>query len=212
MHGLWGAGVVDVAGGRGSLSFALQTVHGVNCTVVDPRPPKPTKEQLRFLQQPLSSIACSSDTGMFSAPRQSGGPVESSIACPESMANAPRQRTGRAEASAACLDDAHDASEQSWSRSEGASSARCPQDMLGALGQSLGTFMATSSAASSRNAPRALGQSLGRAVGRACLPEHIQAAFDEELWTGPHAEELHASSVITGLHPDQATFSPYTSV
>lgn len=185
MHGLWCAGVVDVAGGRGSLSFALQTMHGVDCTIVDLRPPKPTKEQLRFLQLPLCSIACSLDT--CSAPRQGGGWAAGSSACPQSMVNAPGQRTGRAEASAACLDDMHDAPEQS--KSDDASSALCRQRALNSLGQSL-----------------------GRAVGRACLPEHIQAAFDEELWTGHHAGKLHASSVIIGLHPDQASCFPYMSV
>jgi len=186
MHGLWCAGVVDVAGGRGSLSFALQTKHGVNCTVVDPRPPKPTKEQLRFLQRPHCGIACSSDT--CGAPGQSGSLAAGSTACPESMANAPGQRTGRAKISAACLDDTHDAPEQNWRKSDGASNTLCQHRALDALGQSP-----------------------GRAVGRACLPEHIQAAFDKELWAGHHADKLHASSVIIGLHPDQASF-PYTSV
>ena len=35
------------------------------------------------------------------------------------------------------------------------------------------------------------------------LPDHIQAAFDEALWAGPHAGRLQAASLIVGLHPDQ---------
>ena len=40
------------------------------------------------------------------------------------------------------------------------------------------------------------------------LPDHIQAAFNEGLWDGPHAERLQAASLIVGLHPDQVTCSP----
>ena len=109
------AGVVDVAGGRGSLAFALHAQHGVTCTVVDPRPPKPTKEQLRYLQRPLGQAACPLDL--------------------------PKQPTNG----------------QAW------------------------------------------------AGGKRDLPEHIQAAFDERLWNGPHAQRLHAASLIVGLHPDQAS-------
>lgn len=109
------AGVVDVAGGRGSLSFALRVQHGVTCTVIDPRPPKPTKEHLRFLQ------------------RSSG-----SDACPIDLSGQPRQGRGRAD-------------------------------------------------------------------GRGDLPEHIQAAFDEDFWSGAHAQRLHAASLVVGLHPDQAS-------
>ena len=38
------------------------------------------------------------------------------------------------------------------------------------------------------------------------LPDHIQTAFDEALWDGPHAERLQAASLIVGLHPDQVTY------
>ena len=38
------------------------------------------------------------------------------------------------------------------------------------------------------------------------LPDHIQAAFNEVLWDGPHAERLQAASLIVGLHPDQVTY------
>ena len=39
------------------------------------------------------------------------------------------------------------------------------------------------------------------------LPDHIQAAFSEALWDGPHAERLQAASLVVGLHPDQVTGS-----
>ena len=40
------------------------------------------------------------------------------------------------------------------------------------------------------------------------LPDHIQAAFDEALWDGPHAGKLQAASLIVGLHPDEVAFFP----
>ncbi|GAB4823002.1 hypothetical protein N2152v2_010048 [Parachlorella kessleri] len=46
-----GAGVLDVAGGAGSVTFELAVVHGINCTLVDPRPLKLTKHHHRQLQQ-----------------------------------------------------------------------------------------------------------------------------------------------------------------
>ena len=115
MSGRCCAGVVDVAGGRGSLSFALQVQHGVTCTVVDPRLPKPTKEQLRYLQRPPGRAACPPDLAM--------------------------------------------------------------QPILGQ----------------------------GWADRGRDLPEHIQAAFDEPFWSGPHAGRLKEASLIVGLHPDQAS-------
>ena len=38
------AGVIDVAGGRGALAFALHALHGVPCTVVDPRSVLPSEQ------------------------------------------------------------------------------------------------------------------------------------------------------------------------
>ena len=51
----------------------------------------------------------------------------------------------------------------------------------------------------------------GNAEGAKGLPNHIQAAFDAELWAGPHAKRLRAASLIVGLHPDQVP-SFYTIV
>lgn len=41
-------GIVDVAGGKGDLSFELHTLRGLPCTVVDPRPPNYNKLLSRY--------------------------------------------------------------------------------------------------------------------------------------------------------------------
>lgn len=46
-----GSGVLDIAGGRGDVSFELQTVRGIRCTLIDPRPQKLSKSQRKWLQQ-----------------------------------------------------------------------------------------------------------------------------------------------------------------
>ncbi|DBB09818.1 TPA: hypothetical protein ACH3X3_001437 [Trebouxia sp. C0006] len=45
-----GSGVLDIAGGRGDVSFELQTVRGIRCTLIDPRPQKLSKSQRKWLQ------------------------------------------------------------------------------------------------------------------------------------------------------------------
>ncbi|CAI5469395.1 unnamed protein product [Closterium sp. Yama58-4] len=47
--GSGGKGVLDVAGGRGALAFALEQRHGVRATVVDPRGVRLNKKQVREL-------------------------------------------------------------------------------------------------------------------------------------------------------------------
>ncbi|KAG1678732.1 hypothetical protein FOA52_012771 [Chlamydomonas sp. UWO 241] len=46
-----GSGVLDVAGGRGALTFELVAVHGVRVTLVEPRPFKLDKSQIRWLRE-----------------------------------------------------------------------------------------------------------------------------------------------------------------
>ena len=58
-------GILDVAGGRGDLSFELSMSHSLACTVVDPRPVRLNKCQHRRLSQAL--VALSSAPGYGAA-------------------------------------------------------------------------------------------------------------------------------------------------
>lgn len=46
-----GSGVVDVAGGKGSVSFELVSRHGIPVTLIDPRPLRLSKSQQRLLSK-----------------------------------------------------------------------------------------------------------------------------------------------------------------
>jgi hypothetical protein len=64
-----GAGVLDVAGGgAGGLSFYLCTLHGVPCTVVDPRPPHLSKRQ-RSLLAAAAAVAAAAGSPAPLTPR-----------------------------------------------------------------------------------------------------------------------------------------------
>ncbi len=191
--------MLDVAGGRGSLSFALQSLHGVSCTIIDPRPPKPTKEQLRFLRQPRKLLH--SDTAA-------------------SGATVTIQRVGRSSASPAAS-----VAGQAASRASGgfpATRTDATEDSAGSAQFSPSPADATEEEPRSCAAPDVAFANLafaaelaagptevsGRAKSWHGLSEHIQAAFDEELWSGHYAESLNKSSLVIGLHPDQVRCQP----
>lgn len=46
-----GTGVIDVAGGRGAVSFELSVKRGIPCTVVDPRPMKWNRRQAAAIRK-----------------------------------------------------------------------------------------------------------------------------------------------------------------
>ncbi|KAL6757797.1 hypothetical protein V8C86DRAFT_2613633, partial [Haematococcus lacustris] len=75
-----GSGVLDVAGGRGALSFQLQVRHGVKVTLVEPRPLKLSRQQHRLLEQLQVSI----------------GPAPTSY--PAASVPTPAHKAGRADA------------------------------------------------------------------------------------------------------------------
>jgi hypothetical protein len=58
-----GSGVVDVAGGRGDVSFALCTERGIACTLVDPRPQKLSRRQHKWLRKRRKTHARVADDG-----------------------------------------------------------------------------------------------------------------------------------------------------
>ena len=53
-----GSGVLDVAGGRGEVSFEFKETHGVPSTVVDPRPPKLSKLQHKAVKARGGAKVC----------------------------------------------------------------------------------------------------------------------------------------------------------
>eukprot|EP00798_Chlamydomonas_sp_ICE-L_P016064 gene16064-22202_t len=52
-----GSGVVDVAGGQGALTYELQAVHGVRCTLVEPRPFKLNRFQVKQMKKRADEAA-----------------------------------------------------------------------------------------------------------------------------------------------------------
>ncbi|GLD94286.1 hypothetical protein PINS_up002897 [Pythium insidiosum] len=46
-----GAGVVDIAGGRGNVSFELWNKRGIRCTLIDPRPMRLSRVQYKFFKK-----------------------------------------------------------------------------------------------------------------------------------------------------------------
>ncbi|KAK9908082.1 hypothetical protein WJX75_002561 [Coccomyxa subellipsoidea] len=81
-----GTGVLDIAGGSGSLSFCLQTVHGVRCTTIDPRPAKLSKDAHRHLAR-IRAEAAGAAAGSFMSLLDSNAACESLWGCLEQDAS-----------------------------------------------------------------------------------------------------------------------------
>ena len=62
-----GSGVLDIAGGRGDVAFALTTQRGVPCTTIDPRPAKLNKHQYRYLRKHVGAPLPAHVDRMFDA-------------------------------------------------------------------------------------------------------------------------------------------------
>ena len=195
--------MLDVAGGRGSLSFALQSLHGVTCTVVDPRPPKPTKQQLRYLQQHRKLLR--SDTVASDAAEVCQRVGRSTASPAGSVAGeAERELTQASEGAPATRADATEDSAEPARSS--ASLADAAEDAPGPFAAPDEALTVLAGAAEQAAGPPRL--SVGAQTGQG-LSEHIQAAFNEELWSGQHAESLNEASLIIGLHPDQVRCLPF---
>eukprot|EP01118_Nematostelium_gracile_P016129 TRINITY_DN6611_c0_g1_i1.p1 TRINITY_DN6611_c0_g1~~TRINITY_DN6611_c0_g1_i1.p1 ORF type:complete len:341 (-),score=75.38 TRINITY_DN6611_c0_g1_i1:42-1064(-) len=62
-----GTGVIDIAGGRGSISFELFTMRGIKSTLIEPRPMKLNKNQHRYMKQNSGASLCSQIRALFDA-------------------------------------------------------------------------------------------------------------------------------------------------
>ncbi|KAK9811704.1 hypothetical protein WJX72_008710 [[Myrmecia] bisecta] len=74
-----GTGVLDIAGGRGDVSFQLQTVHGIRCTLVEPRPQKLSRTQHKELAR-IRMADKDTLAGLSLAPARDRGPHTNSNA------------------------------------------------------------------------------------------------------------------------------------
>ena len=62
-----GTGVLDVAGGRGDVSFELHTKRGIPCTLVEPRPRKLSRLQHAYMRAHPDATLCEHAQALFSA-------------------------------------------------------------------------------------------------------------------------------------------------
>ena len=103
------AGVLDIAGGSGSLSFCLQTVHGVRCTTVDPRPAKLSKDAHRHLARMRAEAAgaatssCSSLLDRDAAAESLWGCLEQDVRSTSDDLSGVRLSEGSADPTSRCM-------------------------------------------------------------------------------------------------------------
>ncbi|KAF9363593.1 hypothetical protein BGX34_003754 [Mortierella sp. NVP85] len=153
-----GSGVLDIAGGRGDLSWELQTRQGVQSTIVEPRPGKGMRKwQRKWLQRFKATTRTVS---------LEDGHAESESAM---------ETNGDAKAlSSQGADDPDDPDEQ--------------EPDAGKDLEDLGDFI-----------PTTLTYPL-----QTTEPNRIQALLDDQFLTS-HQDLVSKSSILVGLHPDQAT-------
>lgn len=108
--------MLDVAGGRGDLSFYLRSVHGVRCTCIDPRPPLLSRAAHRHLRRlRMAGIACD---------------VATQDQQPEEEQESPWSLLERASCWEGAEDSADGASQQDAAQLPGAEGALLPDHIL----------------------------------------------------------------------------------
>lgn len=157
-----GSGVLDIAGGRGDLSWELQTRQGIQSTIVEPRSGKGMRKwQRKWLQQFKAATLTMSSEGQG---------VEVTPA-KETNDNSATDNTDMNAVSSEKVDDPEEQEPDE------------EKDMEG-----LRDFI-----------PTTLTYPL-----QTTEPMHIQALLDDQFLIS-HQDLVSSSSILVGLHPDQAT-------
>ena len=177
-----GAGVLDVAGGRGDVGFELFCKRGIHATLVEPRARKLNKAQRQFFKKRKKAAKKASAAAAATAVAEGGGGGGSggggSAGAPASTAAMDVDTTHRPAANAAAAAAA-------------------------ALVPSSSSSVSSVAAAADAGATGPAGND-GPAEDVDALCPHIQERFDPS-WCSRHSDLLNRVSLIAAMHPDEAT-------
>lgn len=192
------------AGGTGSLTFELALVHGIKCTLVDPRALKLNKHHHRQLQQAQRTAAVSTLTLQHLQQGDLTAAHEVQHAEQDCKQEQEQEQQG-----VECVT----AQQQQPSEHDG---------MFGQLDQHVirgaGTVQQQNLQDGSLPGSGPLGGASNQQPGSGQLQfptgccsdplklQQVQAWFGPELWSTPGWQQLYSNcSLVVGLHPDQAT-------
>jgi hypothetical protein len=196
---------VAAAGGTGSLTFELAFVHGIKCTLVDPRALKLNKHQHRQLQQAQRTAAISTLTLQQ---LQKGD-----LTAAHEVQHAEQDCNQEQEQDRQGVQPVTAQQQQQLSEHDG---------MFGKLDQHVirGARTVQQQRLQDGSLPGSgpLGEDSNQQPGSGQLQfptvccsdplklQQVQAWFGPELWSMPGWQQLYSNcSLVVGLHPDQAT-------
>ncbi|KAI8471675.1 MAG: hypothetical protein J3K34DRAFT_520358 [Monoraphidium minutum] len=206
-----GAGVLDVAGGRGAVTFELVVTHGVKCTLVEPRPFKLSKLQHKTLkglgvaaqvvrEAPPPGEGGGEPAGAGAA--AGGAPAAAAGAAPVAAERTPADAVAAAAAAVPAVPAA-------------APAAGVPGQAAGEAWEDNEKWWATEEEQRRQDEEEEEEEGEEGEAGGAGANggsssvsfRQVQAFFGPELWRGAwwRARGLHECSLIVGQHPDEAT-------
>lgn len=187
--------MLQCAGGSGSLTFELAYVHGIKCTLIDPRPLKLNKLQHKHLQQAGRSAAISTLTMQ----QLQEGHVTATCTV-QHCQQLPQQQLELGQAANSQTNtQQQDDYVQQQSDEDDAEQQELSQDWQEAEQQQQAGAMPPTQ----QHSPDVQQQAPDRPPLQLW---QVQAWFGPDLWGTPGWRQLFSDcSIVVGLHPDQAT-------
>lgn len=208
------------AGGRGSLTFELAYVHGIKCTLIDPRPLKLNKLHHKELQQAGHTAAIrtytleqlqqgsvdSASVGHEQEQLQSGSSSDGGSVQQQQLQSLQQQVT---------IITGDQQQQQQHARPTQTAAAACMSLQPGFQTVNQNAVQGSACLSQSELGADALQQSTQLQQQQQLVSDHpdtavqlhqVQAWFGPELWNTPGWQQLFKDcSLVVGLHPDQAT-------